>query len=836
MAEFDPYAPAEPTGNYLGYSRGSLPDTSIGSLFSDLGTTLRESVRAKQQLAVYQIGEQVRNAAEPIQDVFTGRADFDAVRGGGRLSLLGPDSPRELQEYATRLEALSQARAAGRVRDSHYWTLLDMEARKIRQRFPGFRHEIDQAMSQVTGQIPANALINSLDTEARAGRTSAETERRHWIDKATAVGQAYDLIDRERAGRPVTNEELQLRVNTVNAEKVIREAEQARYTLERARNERNTDNAMRDATVGLSFRMAHLINAATGPFGPSARELHEAIQRYEQTPINQRDPAALTNLVSQWNSMATVARQQAELYMDTPLIEGDANSTPRARINDPTKVKNLLDMYMAQYENIGAELTRGDTGLIRQFKLQNELMLEGNVSQILERSTYFQDMQAINRIAGPQAAAAIYGNATAFGDIRRELDLIRANRQVRIGLPGERGNTIARVVEELSGRNPSPEELNKQTRTVVDNAVRVLSHPEANSELIANHLNNMFGPGNENLLSRFTDKSAVYRQLVGNPEAVANIMKLKDTHPVAYNNYRRWALREFGSLMTEQISNANDIVIANNTELRLDPATWTFSLEGDRFTAGQRNTVRILNNTLSGVRALLTSELTQPWEAETALTQLMDGLNMNRARPAGGVWETMINRMADLTGHRRAYGPGTENVQPGHYASVLDRIALPESGRHGYEAIYSPSGGQRVPGLEQMTLSQVRRYQRNYIAQGGTESSAIGKYQFTQATFDRIMTKLNLDPETTVFNRATQDRMAVELLRERGLDRYLANPSPAARERLLDALAQEWASVGDRTGRSMHAGVAGNRAAAGQREALGRIIDRMAADASRNRQ
>ena len=45
MAEFDPSIPPDNSANYLGYSRGSIPDSSTGGLFTDAAQMVTDTTK-----------------------------------------------------------------------------------------------------------------------------------------------------------------------------------------------------------------------------------------------------------------------------------------------------------------------------------------------------------------------------------------------------------------------------------------------------------------------------------------------------------------------------------------------------------------------------------------------------------------------------------------------------------------------------------------------------------------------------------------------------------------------------------------------------------------------
>jgi len=108
--------------------------------------------------------------------------------------------------------------------------------------------------------------------------------------------------------------------------------------------------------------------------------------------------------------------------------------------------------------------------------------------------------------------------------------------------------------------------------------------------------------------------------------------------------------------------------------------------------------------------------------------------------------------------------------------------------------------------LTSMTVAEVltwqteaiRRYQKKMLAK--TSYSAAGRYQIVRATLQGL-----IDSDwkmTDRFDAETQDLLALNLLRRRGWDKWLAGRLTDAQ--FADALSMEWASLPYRTNRSYY--------------------------------
>ena len=158
---------------------------------------------------------------------------------------------------------------------------------------------------------------------------------------------------------------------------------------------------------------------------------------------------------------------------------------------------------------------------------------------------------------------------------------------------------------------------------------------------------------------------------------------------------------------------------------------------------------------------------------------------------------------------------GDEKLDPVEYSSVtkgkigtlLDLIARPESGGH-YDIMM---GGKRNPKILSMTLNELLQYQREYKA-GGAETAAAGRYQFMPATMKSVAQSLGLDFNKDTFNPQTQDNLAIQLLRQKGLDSWLSGKMTD--DKFMDRLAQVWAGLPSpsKNGASWYQGVGSNKA------------------------
>ena len=83
-------------------------------------------------------------------------------------------------------------------------------------------------------------------------------------------------------------------------------------------------------------------------------------------------------------------------------------------------------------------------------------------------------------------------------------------------------------------------------------------------------------------------------------------------------------------------------------------------------------------------------------------------------------------------------------------------------------------------------------------------SSAMGAYQILSKTVEGLVKNLKLDTSKVIFTPEIQDKLALSLLKGRGVDTYLSNPKKVNLTTVQNNLAKEWASLPTSDNKSAH--------------------------------
>jgi hypothetical protein len=150
-----------------------------------------------------------------------------------------------------------------------------------------------------------------------------------------------------------------------------------------------------------------------------------------------------------------------------------------------------------------------------------------------------------------------------------------------------------------------------------------------------------------------------------------------------------------------------------------------------------------------------------------------------------------------------------ESVTEGALKVLLDLIGLAEGA--GYDTVFGGSKIKPNKPITTMTIAELLDWQDRSVSAGST-SSAAGRYQVIRGTLRTVLNS-GLIALNDMYNPTTQDKIAIYLLKIRGLNRFISGS--LTKEGFADNLAKEWASfpvvTGPAAGRSFYQGIAGNK-------------------------
>lgn len=135
-----------------------------------------------------------------------------------------------------------------------------------------------------------------------------------------------------------------------------------------------------------------------------------------------------------------------------------------------------------------------------------------------------------------------------------------------------------------------------------------------------------------------------------------------------------------------------------------------------------------------------------------------------------------------------------------HVKPLLDLIAKAES-QGNYDAHYGEVNNTN-PRFTQMSVDQVLAWQKDFV-RSGKPCSAVGLYQIIRGTLKDLKSKLKLKG-TEIYDATFQDKLALALLKRRGLEGYLLGTITV--DAFINEIAKEWAGLPNTSGKSHYDG------------------------------
>jgi len=173
-----------------GIKADAVSSTAYGDLFKDIAQGADFLGKAGVQMVKKDIEEKVYSIADRERQSYTDLLE-KIKTGTGVKNVLDANAsadeestPAEVAGLPDTLAGLQGARDSGKISGTYYQSKLLAEAKNLRAQYPGFREEIDQAFTKVTGSNPANAYIHSLVQDinrAAASQSSSKNKMLNFI-------------------------------------------------------------------------------------------------------------------------------------------------------------------------------------------------------------------------------------------------------------------------------------------------------------------------------------------------------------------------------------------------------------------------------------------------------------------------------------------------------------------------------------------------------------------------------------------------------------------------------------------------------------------------------
>jgi hypothetical protein len=786
--------------SFTGYSKGGIPNRAFEALFEGVGQAVQGTAHALDQNVQSNIREDVYQGVDAANDAIG--VDSGAIVGDAKLGGPSPSQPlpNEISEAKIVLDRISNARNSGALKESHYWGKLETMVKGLRQRYPGYREQIDNIVSDVTGTTPANALraslLNEMDAESRGMEDSKKYERTFITNNLGDVPEALRL--RYEGGEDVFPQI----VSEVSSRQRIRNTyEDAKREFDHQANEKKV--IIEDVIETGRGEVNALLNRS------QADALYVAGANYDEV-IKNATAAASDKIISgderleiesQLRNLEFAWRQGVEKLIVDPWptdrgVPGvnsydkalDQKTKDEMRAQVTSRIASLKDMLLNQ-----------QTGLLGLNAAYIEATKSATAAEILKGDDFWKVSAAIQAITGGSEMF----NSMALKDPELMSAAIKSTQKLILGKVATGGyDTYTDVITDLQQNKVNDPEAYVAT---IENSIQLLTDPESPIEMVENAAKTIFSPAGRDFLTKFDegDRLKVYSSFYSH-SATYNFKVLFGTK--ANDLQEAFDNANINGQQAELIYNAE--INQFEYEFTADPsamdspfpdmqlqiqAAQDFQIDGG---VKELNTYLKLLDPILEVTGEDPAEVTEKLMKTLGIEFETEAVDDNQG-VTGDAGEQTLEGI-QLASFRDA-GGGTDQ-------ELLDMIGVAEG------ADYNTFSGGSDQSLTGMTVGEVRALQANWSSVPGSKSSASGKYQIIQPTMDFLINNGTLDPDEP-FDEEAQDRAAMALLRRRGYDQFKAGKLDG--DSFLANVAEEWASVPNASGLSAYAGDGLNAATKG---------------------
>jgi muramidase (phage lysozyme) len=535
--------------NYTGASRGPLdisPNRSTGIALQGLANVVQTGTQAVDETIKRNIQQDIWGGYDQEIGAQGNDAYVEYQAGRDGTPLNSAHLPSTITGKGQTLAKLQQARDEGRISDAYYFGRLDSMTRELRAKYPGYREDIDNMVSSITGVQPANALRRSILAEMELADNQKDSWEKFVMSNLQYAGPWAEQIGR---GELPTREVFLPYVAQQKSLEADIELKKQMANVADLDNRRNVENAKR----GLSDHVDYNFNKVIEPLTSKIRAL--TARGLDATPEEKIEAARLVNqlinveLEEIWHSTVNTA-------------VGDSGRTWRSIINDETELAKLKEAAFARPRALAQALTDNKTGILQFDTTWVELMKSADIAEYLNRFPIFRDVIVMREFMGNDLVNSFMllpQGSSMLNQLGKVAGAMTAYRLT------EKDHDLETLLKETEDLNLTPEEKKQHAAGVMKAAEFVLLNPNVDDDRLAKAVQNIFGPRGSAVFSDLVEKGAAFRMLA-DPRIAARIGRLD---PTSQQTYRSTIQDWFMAVNNKNIADLKDVVESNSGVIQL---------------------------------------------------------------------------------------------------------------------------------------------------------------------------------------------------------------------------------------------------------------------------
>lgn len=569
-AAFGPTVPEVLPPDYGSRSQGLRYSASTGfaDAVGDFAKVAGQAVVAVDQKVQGDIRKEVETGFDDVSREFG--VDSATLFEQG-IDTPNQPSPYFLKDAQRQLDGLSAQYRKGQSTERHYYARLNSMVRQLRSKYPGYREQIDNIVSDVTGVRPANALQAQLFNEWEATAKEATTNRKlimKWGEDGL-LPPNYETMDFET---------IKSHVFERGAEKANRQERMA------ALEEESKFGTVTSTRAASSFQQdaTELVNRSlkdgTTAIGVSWNKVQEKVRSLQHRALEGR-------FVS--------AEEQAELTGMISQLETELRSTLNAHGTNPENVAyagylkkddrdNAIKLAMEPIEILKSALSSEGNpwGLYGGVTAYLETSTKNATKDLVDGNQAILRMAALNKFAGPNVAAYMLNNP----GVESALADLLVDNEVSAAVTEEGADIFKSLAGLDIKKNRDPEKFKQAQQTLIEkwsDIAKGATEGKVTPEVFRRYVRYMFKPETLKMMSTdVTPASRVhYFKTVTSPEVTRAMIQMRDAGDTeSYQMYRSWVTTAFKALFREEVGELMQFQIDNNkVDIQFDHKTNTFT-------------------------------------------------------------------------------------------------------------------------------------------------------------------------------------------------------------------------------------------------------------------
>lgn len=538
MAQFNPAPQNQDVPSFLNYSKGQEADTSLGSLFTNTGNLIEQTMKNTNSVIVTRMGAEATAAYDEANTMY----NVDDV-----TKAFSPDgtTPPEVERAYGQAKDLTTAVQNGTISSISYWAKMDAVARQLRARYPGHREEIDNKISGLTGSNPANKIRDLLFAKSTEGNT-AEKERQSQLNKARDLGLTAPHVDELNGKGWSTN---QLRLANAQQEAIVKKLElnKAQLSVEDAKRSSMQNTAYDNASNSMSL----MVGAVWQDAGMTKLNdrINDMVRNGDQPSVKD-----IGEIEAQGRIILNTLRTNLMKHLTDPSIDTPNGKTSYQAILG-AKTQEIVNTAIKPVEDALNYAKSGQLGFYQLATAKLEASKNQDVAAVRAADDAWRSLQAVQTIAGGQTAAwYATQNSAVFGNVAKSLSKDAVGRAIVNGDPLSDSFYKMRVnkVDEPAAYK---EAIDKSIYAITDTRLPIEARFKA--------LDAVFGEKNREFLSaRNMSPSSfpvVFQQMT-NPAVAQKMYDAGKEDPRFWEQYKNWVAGSFRIVNGSNVAQVQQVI------------------------------------------------------------------------------------------------------------------------------------------------------------------------------------------------------------------------------------------------------------------------------------